>query len=150
MTRRLFRAAPTPAAGGLDVGALAPMVDMMTLLLVFLLRTYSNEVAPHPPTGDFELAGTVSEAARSAAVEILVSEEAVWVEGRRVAGTRFLGEELLVREVYDPLLLLRGRTRVEVHAHRTVPYGVLKRILYSARAAGYDEVALVAVNRASL
>jgi biopolymer transport protein ExbD len=150
MRRRLFRAAEPIDAGGLDVGALAPMVDMMTLLLVFLLRSYATEPAPHPPSGPFELAGTVSEEGRKTAVEILVSEEAVWIDGRRVVGTPYLPESLLVREIYDPLLLMRGKSRVEVHADRRVPYAVLKRVFYTARAAGFVELVLVGASRSSL
>lgn len=147
--RRLFRS-EAPAGVGLDVGALAPMVDMMTLLLVFLLRTYSTEPAPRPPEGDFALAGTTSVDPRRPAVEILVSAEAVWIDGRRVIATPYLPEAGLVREVYDPLLLVRDQRRVEVFADRTVPYGALRKVLASARAAGFEEVALVAVTEAGM
>lgn len=150
MRRRLFRP-PEPALGaGLDVGALAPMVDMMTLLLVFLLRSYATEPAPMPPTGEFRLAGTVSEAGRQRAVEILVSEKAIWVDGRPVADLGRLEGDLLVRPLYDVLLKTRGGGRVEVFVDQRVKYAILKRVLYTARAAEYDEIALVAANRASL
>lgn len=148
--RRLFRRDEPSLAPGLDVGALAPMVDMMTLLLVFLLRSYSTEAAPQPPEGRFELAGTVSEEPREAAVEILVSQEAVYVDGHRVIAVQYLPEELLVRELYDPLLAMRGRTRVEVHADRRLSWAVLKRVLHTAKAAGFEEISLVAANKASL
>lgn len=148
--RRLFRADEGTLSPGLDVGALAPMVDMMTLLLVFLLRSYSTEAAPRPPEGPFELAGTVSEDPRQAAVEVLVSTEAVYLDGHRVIAVKYLPEDLLVREVYDPLLAMRGRKRVEVHADRGVSWGVLKRVLHTAKAAGFDEISLVAANKASL
>lgn len=148
--RRLFRQEASSLAAGLDVGALAPMVDMMTLLLVFLLRSYATEPAPAPPTGDFALAGTVSEATRSDGVEILVSETAIWVEGRPVVELATLDQEILVRPLYEVLLKTRGAHRVEVHADHRVKYGILKRVLYTARAAEYDEISLVAANRASL
>ena len=67
MRRRLFRRDAGGITPGLDVGALAPLVDMMTLMLVFLLRSYSTESAPMPPEGRFELAGTTSEAALATA-----------------------------------------------------------------------------------
>lgn len=155
MRRRLFggRGRPRTAAlsDGLDVGALAPLVDMMTLILVFLLSSYSTESAPMPPEGRFELAGTVSEAAReTGSVVVLVSQEAVYIDGRRVIAVGYLPAELLVRELYDPLLLMRGKKRVEVHADRTIPWGVLKRVLHTARTAGFEELSLVAANTSSL
>jgi biopolymer transport protein ExbD len=148
--RRLFRRAEEGTAPGLDVGALAPLVDMMTLLLVFLLRSYSTEPAPTPPSGPFELPGTVSEDPRHAAVEILVSPEAVWVDGRRTIATAYIPADSVVRELYDPLLAIRGRTRVEIHADKSIPWSVLSRVLHTARAAGYTDVALVAANTGSL
>lgn len=149
--RRLFRRRQEPeVAPGLDVGALAPMVDMMTLLLVFLLRSYSTEYAPHPPEGKFELAGTHSEEARKNATEILVSEEAIYVEGNRVIATAYLPEDLLVREIYDPLLLARNKRRVEVHADKDVPWSVLKRVLHTTKAAGFEELSLVAASASSM
>lgn len=150
MRRRLFRQTASDRLPGLDVGALAPLVDMMTLMLVFLLRSYSTEAAPAPPDGPFQLAGTVSEEPRKTAVEILVSPEAVYIEGRRAIAVAYLPEDLLVREVYEPLLAARGKTRVEVHADRTIPWGVLKRILHTARQAGFEEISLVGANTSSL
>ena len=146
----MFGRSEASVAPGLDVGALAPLVDMMTLLLVFLLRSYSTEPAPAPPEGAFELPGTVSEDPRRAAVEILVSPEAIYVDGRRALATRYVPTDAVVRELYDPLLATRGRTRVEVHADRTIPWSVLSRVLHTARAAGYTDVALVAANTSSL
>lgn len=148
--RRLFRARGPEPLPGLDVGALAPLVDMMTLMLVFLLRSYSTEAAPRPPEGHFDLAGTVSEAGREPAVTVLVSQEAVYVDGHRVVAVAYLADDLLVRELYDPLLLTRGKKRIEVHADRTIPWSVLKRVLHTARTAGFEELSLVAASTSSL
>ncbi len=120
------------------------MVDMMTLLLVFLLKTWSTESAPIPPTGAFALATTSSVNVRGPAVTILVSAEAVWVDGHRViATTSIAGEAGVVREIYDPLLMQKDKARVEIHADAGVNYGVLKRVMATCQAAGVDEVALV-------
>src|SRR5688572_20229283 len=134
--RRLLSAPPPASSAGLDIGALAPMVDMMTLLLVFLMRSYATDPAPAPPQGSFHLAATLSEDARRPALEILVSSEAIYVEGSRVIATPYLPEELLVREIYDRLLATRDKARpVEIHADAAIPYGALKRILHTAKAA---------------
>ncbi len=143
MRRRLFTHATSAPRDGLDVGALAPMVDMMTLLLVFLLRTWSTESAPVPPSGSFELSTTTSTESRQHAVTILVSPEAIWVDGHRVIATPRIGADVLIREVYDPLLAQRGEQRVEIHADATVPWAVLKRVIATTEAAGLNEIALV-------
>jgi len=157
MRRRLFQRSGAPVRDGLDVGALAPMVDMMTLLLVFLLRTWSTESAPTPTTGAFSLAATTSADPRQPATEIIVSNEGVWINSHRVTATRALASnpastgtststESLIREIYDPLLQARVKDRVEIHADAKVNYGILKKIIATCHAAGFDEIALVGVS----
>ena len=135
---------------GLDVGALAPLVDMMTLLLVFLLRTYSTELAPSPPSGPFELGPTVSEDARQGGVEILVAVDAIYVDGQRIAAWDYVGTEGLVRPLYDRLLASRSKARVEVHADAAVTWARLGRVFATAQAAGVQDLALVGAYRGSL
>ena len=157
MRRRLFQRSGAPVRDGLDVGALAPMVDMMTLLLVFLLRTWSTESAPTPTTGAFSLAATTSADPRQPATEIIVSNEGVWINSHRVTATRALAStpagttastpaEGLIREIYDPLLQARVKDRVEIHADAQVNYGILKKIIATCHAAGFQEIALVGVS----
>lgn len=147
--RRLFRDDPTTEVG-LDVGALAPMVDMMTLLLVFLLRTYSTELAPTPPQGPFELGPTASEDARHGGAEILVAVDAIYVDGQRIAAWDYVGTEGVIRPLYDRLLASRSRQRAEVHADAAVPWSNLGRVLATAQAAGVEDLALVGAYRGSL
>ena len=143
--RRLRRGASPEGGPGLDIGALAPMVDMMTVILVLLLRSYATDPAPMPPEGRLELADTLSEDPRRQATEILVSDEAVYVNGHRVIATAYLPEQLLIRELYDPLLLMRDKKRIEIHAHRAVTWRTLERVLHTAQSAGYEEIALVGI-----
>jgi biopolymer transport protein ExbD len=150
LRRTLFRHRPEPAGVGLDVGALAPMVDMMVLLLVFLLRTYSTDLAPAPEHESFELAGTTSDADRSGGVELLVSTEAVYVNGHRVAAWEFIEGSGVIDPLYAVLLQVRPKVRAEVHADAGVPWRRLERVLQTAQAAGVEEIALVGVWRGGM
>ncbi len=141
--RRLLREDRAGATPGLDVGALAPMVDMMTLLLVFLLRTYSTDLAPAPPTGAFTLAATGSEDARAGGIEILVSNEAIYVDGLRIAAWEYTEGEGVIDPLYQRLLQARPKHRAEVHADASVPWKRLSRVLGTAQAAGVQQLALV-------
>ena len=150
---RLLRREGTSGAVGLDVGALAPMVDMMTLLLVFLLRTYSTDLAPAPPEGPFALASTASEDPRRGGVEILVSTEAIYVDGQRVAAWGYIDGEApgaVIRPLYDRLLAQRGKARAEVHADGNIPWKQLSRVLSTAQAAGVEQIALVGAYRGGM
>ncbi len=148
--RGLFRRSPEAAGVGLDVGALAPMVDMMTLLLVFLLRTYSTDLAPAPADGPFELAGTHSEDARRGGIEILVTGEAVHVNGQRIAAWAHIGEDGSIDPLYQMLLQSRPKTRAEIHADASVPWRRLQRVLGTAQAAGVEQIALVGAHSGAM
>ena len=123
---------------------------MMTLLLVFLLRTYSADAAPVPPEGPFELASTTSLDERHAGTEILVSNVAVYVDGQRIGAWEFIEGEGVIRPLYDRLLATRGKTNVEVHADRSVEWHQLSRVLATAKAAGFEQLSLVGAHEASL
>lgn len=147
--KRMFKRQPA-ATVGLDVGALAPMVDMMTLLLVFLLRTYSADAAPMPPEGPFELASTASQDERHAGTEILVSNVAVYVDGHRIAAWEFVEGEGVIRPLYDRLLAARGKTSAEVHADKSVEWHQLSRVLATAKAAGFERLSLAGAMEAGI
>ena len=148
--RRLLRPPEATGGAGLDIGALAPMVDMMTVFLVLLLRTYTTDPAPTAPEGRFHLASTMSEAPSRAGVEVLVSSEAIYVSGSRVIATAYLPDDLLVREIYDRLLALKSQGRVEIYADADLPYSVVKKVLYTARAAGFEDISLLGAADAGL
>lgn len=150
MKRPLFRKRPAPGAAGLDVGALAPMVDMMTLLLVFLLRTYSTDLAPAPPEGPFALAPTGSEDARKGGIELIVSGEAIYVDGQRVAAWDHVAGDGVIDPLYARLLQARPKVRAEVHADGSVPWRSLSRVLATAQAAGVEQIALVGAYRGGM
>jgi len=145
MKRRLFRHRVDSAGVGLDVGALAPMVDMMVLLLVFLLRTYSTDLAPAPPNESFMLANTSADGDRAGGIELIVSPQGIYVNGHRVAAWEFIDGNGVIEPLYAILLQVRPKVRAEIHADASVPWKRLQRVLQTAQAAGVEEIALVGV-----
>ena len=141
--RRLFRAAPDPEAG-LTVGALAPMVDMMTLLLVFLLRTWTQDAPPATPSG-FQLAGT-SAGARQGGATLVVGLTEIRLDGSMVAALQ--GDSPDLRPLYDRLLATRDKGRLEIVADQRLPWSTLERILQIARSAGFVELSLIGASGA--
>jgi biopolymer transport protein ExbD len=120
------------------------MVDLLTVLLVFLLRSWSTEAAPAAPEPGFTLPVASSEAARRGGLEIVVSPEAVYLSGERIAATARATDSPVLRPLYDRVLALRDRARAEVYVDARVPWNALRTVLATAKAAGVDEVSLVA------
>ena len=148
--RRLFkgRGASGP---GMAAAALSPMVDLLTILLVAVLRTYSTDAPVQVSEAGFRLPLSASEAPAGRGVAIDVGAEALYIEGIRSGSVEFWSrtEELLIRDLYEPLQQLGG-SKVVIRAHEEAPWGVVGKVLYTVQQAGYADVELVAVSRASL
>ena len=142
-----------PARKKPDFGAaaLAPMVDMLTILLVFLLKSWSTDPPVRPDDKSFALPTSTSENPVHQALELDVTEEALYLAGIRMAGARFYTEqdEALIRELYEPLQLSAGQP-LQVRMDEDAPYELLRKVLFTAQQAGIEEVTVVAASRSSL
>ena len=134
---------------------LTSMVDMLTILVVFLLQTFSasgellvvskNIVLPEATNfKDLERAPVVG-----------VSKEAVTLDGSPVADAEELNKENTVdwkiTDLHDKLVTLKNNYRllhpsdpfngtVIVQADKNVDFKVVKKVMYSCAVAGYNNV----------
>ena len=63
---------------------LTPMIDMMVIMLVFLIKSYSADPAYLTPTQGIELSSTSSENAAPDDAVVIVGKDGVLVEGKTV------------------------------------------------------------------
>ncbi|MFH1470043.1 MAG: biopolymer transporter ExbD [Pseudomonadota bacterium] len=145
--RRLIRR--PPRAPG--TSPLAPMVDVITILLVGLLQAYSVDAPIRPDDPDFQLPASASEAPVTPVLEIHVTPEAIYVGGERTAGAPYYLEhdDVLIEELYA-LLQGRGAIPVELAVDARVPYALVRKVLFTAREAGAKQVTLVARARSGM
>jgi len=127
------------------------LVDVVTILLVFLLKSYSVDAPVRPDDPEFELPLSASEAPVGPAIEIDVTDEAIYVSGLRAASSYYYleHEALLVEEVYAHLQGQAGKA-VNLRVDEGMPYLLVRKLLFSVREAGVQRVTLVARSRASL
>lgn len=149
--RRRFGFRRGAADGGLAVGPLASMVDLLTILLVVLLRTWSTQPPLELAEPATELPLSRAEAPVGPGVIVDVGPTGLYVEGRRAGSVAYYlaSDDVLVREIYDALQTRAGR-RVVVRADADTPWRLLGKVMFTAQQAGYAEVELVAVSAASL
>ncbi len=150
MRRRLFKSSALPATG-LDAIALAPLVDLLTLLLVAVLRTWSADPPPNLAEEGFVLPLTREEAAPPRGLTIDIGMGGLYVDGWRAGNAGYWtdADALLITDLYGPLEQ-RGETRAIVRAHADAPWTLVGKVLLTAQQAGYTDVVLVAESRASL
>ena len=148
--RRLFSKRRTSAAG-LSQGSLAPMVDLLTLLLVAVLRSWSTDPPVEVPEPEFVLPVSKEERPVGRAVTVDVGTNGLYVQGWRADSTEFwtTSEDVLIESVYNALQR-QGGTQATIRAHRDAPWSLVGKVLFTAQQAGYSNIELVAVSQASL
>jgi biopolymer transport protein ExbD len=127
------------------------MVDLFTLLIVAVLRTFSSDPPVEVPEAGFTLPATREEAPVPRGVTVDVGADGIYVDGWRVGSSTYWAsaDGALVTELYGPLQQKRGAVAV-VRAHADAPWTLVGKVLLTAQQAGYSEVVLVAASRASL
>lgn len=147
--RRLFRTQTAPS--GPALAALLPMVDIMTILLVAILRTWSSQPPLQPVEADFALPISRAEGEPSLSMAIDVGMDGIYVDGFRAGSSSYWTrtDGVLIPDVLDALQRSNPQ-RVRVRAHEDAPWTLVGKVLSTAQQAGVGDVELVAISRASL
>ncbi|MED5374848.1 MAG: biopolymer transporter ExbD [Myxococcota bacterium] len=142
---------PTRSASALGTAALAPMVDLMTILLVFLLKSYSTDAPVRPGDSAFSLPMSTSEQPVQSHISVDLTTHGLYLEGQRIAGTRYYlnNPDTLIPELHGALQQLPGE-QVQIRADGSLPYALTRKALFTAQQAGKNKVTVVTVSRSSL
>ncbi len=135
---------------------LIPMMDVLTVLVLFLLfHSFQGEM----PEQRIDLPDSIVETRPRETLAIVVSPEAVLVQGEPVVGTSELYEDRIVtvaqlRERLTELERDIGTTAPEskeitLLADKTIPFKVLKKIMSTCTASGYGRISLAVVQKAA-
>ena len=154
-TRRMKRMERINRRGeGLGLN-LIPMMDVLTVLVLFLLfHSFQGEL----PEQRLELPDSVVETRPRETLAIVVNPEAVMVQGAPVVSTSELYEDriTMVAQIKVRLQELEqdiGVTAPEgkeitLLADKTIPFKVLKKIMSTCTASGYGRISLAVVQKA--
>lgn len=134
---------------------LVPMMDILTVLVLFLLfHSFNGEL----PEQRLELPTSVVETRPRETLAIVVNPEAVMVQGEPVVNTSELFNDRIgmVAQIRDRLAELEreiGTTASEgkeitLLADKTIPFKVLKKIMSTCTASGYGRISLAVVQKA--
>ncbi|MFH1679574.1 MAG: biopolymer transporter ExbD [Candidatus Eisenbacteria bacterium] len=139
---------------GAGILTLTSLVDILTILLIFLLKSFAPEGALLHAAQDLELPESsspegVSEGDLVLALtgnEVTLGEERVLGCEEVLAGTGLyvpgLAEALAEASGGEP-----GSRRLLIEGDRRIPFSVLYRILFTCHQSGYQDLALAAVER---
>jgi biopolymer transport protein ExbD len=139
--------------GGLGLN-LIPMMDVLTVLVLFLLfHSFNGEM----PEQRIELPDSVVETRPRETLAIVVNPEAVMIHGTPVVRTSELYEDRIgmvvqIKERLEELERDIGITASEskeitLLADKTIPFKVLKKIMSTCTASGYGRISLAVVQK---
>lgn len=151
-------------AGAFDID-ITSLLDILTILMVFLLQSYnSSGVIINVPEG-IELPKSSSETLNTFGVNIQVSKSQIWVDDKEVVNTENLDSGKIFDEggrriipLYDQLVKIKETIKqseklapnakkfsgvANIVADKTIKYNYLKRVMYTCAAAGYKEFKFV-------
>ena len=150
MRRSLFQQSQAPVVG-MSVAALAPLVDLFTILVVSVLRASSPEPPMQFSEEAFHLPSSVMEDAPGQGIVVELGKEGLYVNGWRAGSAAYWArsEEILIRDVYEALQGLGG-TQLQIRAHADAPWTLVDKTLFTSQQAGYSDIELVALSRSSL
>jgi len=144
---------------------LTSLVDVMTIIVIFLLMNFSANGEVLYMTKDIRLPDAYHGAQLERAPVISVSADAVTFDGRMLLNTEQLakGDALSVPELEDALRDEKRRYEtihaddpdhpfrglVNVQADRRIPFKVIKRVMFSCNQSGFANINFAALSRES-
>lgn len=137
---------------------LTSMMDMFTIILVFLLKTYSTEGMLIQPSEDITLPKSTVEKSPEVALDLVVSKEWVMVNHEPVAQVKNIlnQREFLIKPLQDKLhVYAREAKRMEelygtkfsgkvtIQGDRSIPYKLLVKVMATCGKSDYPNMRLV-------
>ncbi len=133
---------------------LIPMMDVLTVLVLFLLfHSFNGEM----PEQRIELPDSIVETRPRETLAIVVNPEAVMIQGAAVVSTSELYQDRIgmvvqIKERLEELERDIGITAPEskeitLLADKTIPFKVLKKIMSTCTASGYGRISLAVIQK---
>ena len=143
---------------------LTSLMDLMTVIVVFLLQSFSSTEFQVRQSDDFHLPDSVSAKVPIESVQMIISRKAIVIEGKAVVRVTEEYEvegvepkELYIKPVYAALKrqadIEKARARrfgrefngnITIQAHKGIPYKLLVKTLFTAGKAEFGSIKFMA------
>ena len=143
---------------------LTSMIDMFTILLVFLLKSYSAEGQIVTVSDDLRLPESTSQMPPRVSSVIAITQDWILVDGRPVEKIQevMAKKDLVIPSLNDELLKLRAITEgigeisaqmkgfqgnIAIQGDRDITFDLLKRVMLTCGQVGYNNLLLTVVQK---
>jgi biopolymer transport protein ExbD len=143
--------------------SLISLMDIFTILLLFLLVHIAGEEAALPSSEGLKLPTSTAEKAPKATVALLVTEKEIYVDGKRVmsAAEAIAQPGNILGPLKQELTRLADRTRVmaqktssvtftgniTIMGDKKIPFQLLKKLMATCAQAEYPHIALAVIQK---
>ena len=139
------------------------MMDILTVLLLFLLKSFVVEGEVITPVAGVELPESTSETTPQSAVVIAIFDDAIMIDSELIASVANENSEgdLLIDALADRLdaaleksLQIAERRgedpdlfegQIAIQGDREIEFEILQRVMYTCNASGYENISLAVV-----
>lgn len=146
------------------------MVDMFVILLVFLLKSYSTSPVNIAPSDKLSLPVSTSTKDPVDVLKLIVSKAGIFVDDKKIVDLNAgsldvkdvdVSDTQFIRALYEALDEQAKKARhiasvneeiefdgkVIMQAERTLPYELLRKVMYTSMMAGYSDVKIAVVTK---
>lgn len=138
------------------------MMDILTVLLLFLLKSFVADGENMTPAPGVELPKSTSTESTEASLVVAISENDLTIGGEPVAqvaqliaSDRMLIDELAsrldaAREKREHIAAAKGETveevgQVTIQGDREIPFEVLQKVMFTCQQSGYGNISLAVI-----
>lgn len=135
---------------------LTSLIDVMTFLLVFLIKSFSVQGDVVTPSANLELPVSRSNTSPKSITSIEVTKNSIVADGQVISPLNAAdrADPLLMPDLFKWMKLLGSRSidtvaarQVMIKADREIEFSVLKRVMYSCSKAGFIDFTILAVQK---
>jgi biopolymer transport protein ExbD len=139
------------------------MMDILTVLLLFLLKSFVVEGEVITPVPGVELPRSSSDISPQSAVVIAIFEDNIMIDNELIASVSHENSQgdLLITALADRLDVARNKSlriadrrgedldafegQIAIQGDREIEFEILQRVMYTCNASGYESISLAVV-----
>jgi biopolymer transport protein ExbD len=131
---------------------LTSLVDVLTVLLIFLIHSFSAEASDVSPVQSVNLPESSSKKSPRDMASIEITPRDIQVNGMHVAtlkSVKDLGPELEIDRLYKELTkidMTGDKKEVMIQADKSIEFAVVKKVMYTCSKAGASEYTVLVIN----
>lgn len=144
---------------------LTSLIDMFTLILVFLLKSFSAEGEIMTVTDDLKLPESTSQKKPEVASIIAINHENILLDGEIVVETAVVNglsnQTMIIRDLADALKMRKALAeglgqvneqmdhsgKINIQADQNIPYSVIKKVMVTCAQGGYNDMMLAVIEK---